>query len=48
MPIYILQREQFIAKPIDDVFDFFSDARNLEVINPAWLKFPILTSGLFR
>ena len=44
MNIYTLQREQFIAKPVDEVFNFFSDARNLEVITPAWLKSHILTT----
>jgi ligand-binding SRPBCC domain-containing protein len=38
-----LQREQWIPRPIENVFDFFADARNLEAITPAWLSFRILS-----
>jgi ligand-binding SRPBCC domain-containing protein len=40
---YYLHREQFIPAPIEEVFDFFSDVRNLEAITPKWLRFRILT-----
>ena len=40
---YTIQREQWVPLPLDDVFEFFSDARNLEVLTPAWLNFKILT-----
>jgi ligand-binding SRPBCC domain-containing protein len=40
---YILRREQWIPRPIEDVFAFFADARNLEEITPAWLGFRILS-----
>jgi ligand-binding SRPBCC domain-containing protein len=40
---YVLHREQWIARPIEAVFAFFADARNLEAITPAWLGFRILT-----
>ena len=39
---YILRREQWIPRPIDEVFAFFADARNLEEITPPWLGFRIL------
>ena len=40
---YILRREQWIARPIDEVFAFFADAQNLEKITPPWLGFNILS-----
>jgi ligand-binding SRPBCC domain-containing protein len=40
---YVLTREQFIPRSLDDVFAFFSDARNLEEITPGFLKFRIAT-----
>jgi ligand-binding SRPBCC domain-containing protein len=43
MPIYTLGREQFVPRPLEEVFAFFSDASNLEKITPRWLNFRILT-----
>jgi ligand-binding SRPBCC domain-containing protein len=40
---YQLKREQWIPQPIEEVFAFFGDARNLEAITPAWLGFRILS-----
>jgi len=40
--MYILRREQWIERPIDQVFAFFADARNLEQITPPWVGFKIL------
>jgi ligand-binding SRPBCC domain-containing protein len=37
-----LQREQWVPRPLTEVFAFFSDAGNLETITPAWLKFQIV------
>jgi ligand-binding SRPBCC domain-containing protein len=39
----LLQREQWIPRPIDEAFAFFADARNLEAITPPWLGFRILS-----
>lgn len=42
---YTLQQEQWIPRPLDEVFAFFADARNLEAITPPWLGFKILSSS---
>jgi ligand-binding SRPBCC domain-containing protein len=41
--MYTLRREQWIERPIDEVFAFFADARNLEEITPPWVGFKILS-----
>lgn len=43
MIVYTLKREQVLTQPIDQVFEFFADAGNLEAITPSWLRFSILT-----
>jgi ligand-binding SRPBCC domain-containing protein len=40
---YLLEREQIVRAPLDEVFDFFSAARNLEALTPPWLRFAVLT-----
>ena len=40
---HLLERRQFIPRPLDEVFPFFADATNLERITPAWLHFEIVT-----
>ena len=40
---YLLEREQWVPASLDQVFRFFSDAANLELLTPAWLRFQILT-----
>lgn len=38
-----LERESVIKAPIEQVFDFFSKAENLNIITPPQLKFDIIT-----
>jgi ligand-binding SRPBCC domain-containing protein len=40
---YVLETEQMLALPVEQVFEFFSDAMNLEAITPPFLKFRVLT-----
>lgn len=41
-PEHVLEREQWVPRPIEEVFEFFSDARNLERITPEFLRFRVL------
>jgi hypothetical protein len=38
---FVLQRQQKLSAPRDEVFGFFSDPSNLEVLTPPWLHFKI-------
>jgi uncharacterized protein (TIGR01777 family) len=38
---YVFEAVQWVPKPVDEVFSFFSEAKNLEVITPKWLNFQI-------
>jgi len=40
---YRLSRSLLVPRPIDEVFAFFGDARNLERLTPPFLNFRILT-----
>ena len=41
--LYHLERLQVIPRPRDEVFAFFAEAANLEILTPAFLNFKILT-----
>lgn len=43
MRFYHLHAEVWLQTPIEQVFTFFADARNLGILTPPWLKFQILT-----
>lgn len=42
MPPFIFRAEQYVPRPLDEVFEFFSKAENLQQLTPAWLHFRIL------
>lgn len=42
MQIRTLHRKQWIARPLTEVFSFFCEARNLDLITPSWLHFKVL------
>jgi len=43
MKTFIFETDTWIPATIDEVFNFFSDARNLDTLTPPLLKFKILT-----
>ena len=44
MTVRALEREQLLPAAPDEVFDFFSEAHNLEAITPPWLQFRVVTA----
>jgi ligand-binding SRPBCC domain-containing protein len=39
MKIFVLEREQWVARRLEEVFAFFSRPENLQQITPPWLHF---------
>src|SRR5229473_256824 len=39
----IFQTEQWLPKPLDEVFAFFASAANLQILTPDWVGCSILT-----
>ena len=39
-----LSTELWVPQPVEQTFEFFADASNLEAITPPWLRFRIVTS----
>lgn len=42
MKISTLNREQKVAAPLEKIFEFFSEAQNLNRITPPWLNFQVI------
>ena len=40
---YVFRAEQLVARPLNEVFDFFSRAEKLQELTPPWLHFHILS-----
>ena len=40
---FTLRAELWLPRPRTEVFPFFAEARNLEILTPSWLKFEVLT-----
>ena len=45
MTVHTIETEVWLPKPLDIVFPFFADARNLATLTPPWLRFSVLTPG---
>jgi ligand-binding SRPBCC domain-containing protein len=43
MRLHTFEAHQWVSSPIDQTFEFFADAANLEAITPPFLNFRILT-----
>ena len=43
MKTFLYDSTIWLPRPLDEVFQFFSDASNLEALTPPWLKFSIAT-----
>lgn len=39
MKVYVFEREVVVARPLNEVFAFFAEPRNLARITPPWLSF---------
>lgn len=45
MKVHLLEREQLLTHPVDRVFSFFAEARNLERLTPPLLGFEVVNEG---
>ena len=43
MKIHELHRELWLPRPLHEVFPFFADAGNLELLTPPWMRFHVVT-----
>jgi len=45
MKEFTLETELWLPRPLEEVFGFFAEARNLESLTPPWVGFEVLTPG---
>ncbi|HET6997331.1 MAG TPA: SRPBCC family protein [Solirubrobacterales bacterium] len=45
MSARLLERSQRVGVPVEQAFDFYGDAANLEPLTPPWLRFEVTTVG---
>ncbi len=45
MKTSFLDSEIWLARPLEEIFQFFSDAHNLQIITPPFLRFEVLTEA---
>ena len=43
MKTFLFKTQQTLDQPLSEIFEFFSDAHNLAIITPPWLRFEVLT-----
>jgi ligand-binding SRPBCC domain-containing protein len=43
--LFQLEKDLWLPSPLEEVFAFFSQARNLQTITPDWLSFEVLNEG---
>lgn len=43
MKSWLLTSSMWLPHPVEELFPFFAEARNLEQITPPWLRFSVLT-----
>jgi ligand-binding SRPBCC domain-containing protein len=43
--VHILERHLWLSHPVRDVFYFFANALNLEMLTPPWLHFKVIIPG---
>ncbi len=45
MKTFLFDDALFLPVPLNELFGFFAEARNLEKLTPPWLRFKVLTKG---